>query len=226
MGARGSRVQGGTRSVPRQGDAPVHRAVERERGPRRVPRRHGRHGQAQGVAEQAERRPLGRDPLARRVGRPRRHHRAASHLHAGDGEVPRARHLQRQRHRADRPVDHRVGHRRPEGALAARHPRRDRTLVPGILRAASRLRHGEPAHHRDPLRRRLALRRQRSEDLDQLRADREVGPVLDAHRSRPRSSAAASTKASPRSSSTWSCRASTSARSARSPATRCSAKCS
>ena len=43
---------------------------------------------------------------------------------------------------------------------------------------------------------------------------------------RPRSRAASSTKASRRSSSTWSCPASTSARSARSPATRCSARCS
>ena len=93
-----------------------------------------------------------------------------------------ARHLQRQRHRADRAVDHLVGHRRPEGALAARHPRRERALVPGLLRTAGRLRPREPAHDRDPLRRRVALRRERPEDLDQLRADREVGPVPDAHR--------------------------------------------
>ena len=32
--------------------------------------------------------PLGRDPLARGVAGPRRDHRAAGHLHAGDGEVP------------------------------------------------------------------------------------------------------------------------------------------
>ena len=42
----------------------------------RVARRHGRDGQAQGVAAQAERRSLGRDPVARGVGRPRRDHRA------------------------------------------------------------------------------------------------------------------------------------------------------
>ena len=150
--------------------------------PRTVARRHGRDGEAQGVAAQAQRRPLGRDPVARGVGRARRDDRAVGHLHAGDGEVPLPRHLQRERHRADRPVDHRVGHRGPEGALAARHPRRDRALVPGVLRTAGRLRPREPAHHRDPLRRRVALRRERPEDLDLLRADREVGAVPVPHR--------------------------------------------
>src|SRR5439155_1598981 len=83
-----------------------------------------------------QRGPLGRHPVARGVGRPGRHDRPAGHLHAGDGEVPVDRHLQRQRDRADRPVDHRVGHRGAEGALAAGHPRRVGALVPGLLGAA------------------------------------------------------------------------------------------
>ena len=60
--------------------------------------------------------------------------------------VPRARHLQRQRHLADRPDDHPLGHRGAEGAVAARHPQRRRALVPGLHRAAGRLRPRQPAH--------------------------------------------------------------------------------
>ena len=133
MVARRRRLQRGARGVPRQGDAAVRRAVVRQRGRGGVTRRHGRDGQAQGLAEQAQRRPLGRDPLARGVGRARRDDRAAGDLHAGDGEVPLHRHLQRQRHRADRPVDHLLGHRGSEGALAAGDPRRVGALVPGLL---------------------------------------------------------------------------------------------
>ena len=53
-------------------------------------------------------------------------------------------------------------------------------------------------------RRRRRVRRQRHEDLDLDRPPRQVGPVPRAHRPRPPSPAAPSTRASPRSSSTWS----------------------
>ena len=137
-------------------------------------------------------------------------------------QAPHAGHLQRQRHLADRPDDHPLGHRRAEAALAARHPRRRRALVPGLQRARGRQRPRQPAHHRHPRRRRV--RRQRPEDLDLHRAPRQVGPVPRAHRPRRPSSEAPSTRASPRSSSTWRRRASSAARSATSPARRCSTR--
>ena len=80
-----------------------------------------------------------------------------------------------------------------------------RALVPGLLGTAGRLRPREPAHHRDPLRRRLALRRERAEDLDLAPRRSRSGACSSCAPIRPRSRAAASTKASPRSSSTWSC---------------------
>ena len=82
----------------------------------------------------------------------------------------------------------------------------------------------QPAHRGRPRRRRVRARR--PEDLDQHRAHRQVGPVPRAHRPDRDRARAQSTRASPRSSSTWSCPASSAARSVRSPATRCSTRCS
>ena len=74
-----------------------------------------------------------------------------------------------------------LGHRRSSSEpLAARDPLGRRALVPGLQRAAGRLRPREPPHHRDPRRRRV--RRQRPEDLDLHRAPREVGSVPLPHR--------------------------------------------
>ena len=92
-----------------------------------------------------------------------------------------------------------------------------RALVPGLQRARGRLRPRQPAHHRDPRRRRV--RRQRPEDLDLDRAPRRSGACSSCAPTPTRSSAARSTRASPRSSSTWTRRASSAARSATSPAT-------
>ena len=71
----------------------------------------------------------------------------------GDGARARAGHLQHERHLADRPDDHQVGHARAAAALAARHPQRRRALVPGLQRARGRLGPRQHAHDGDPRRR-------------------------------------------------------------------------
>ena len=126
MVARRRRLQRGARGVPRQGDAAVHRAVGRQRG-RSTPSR--------GVMGVMDKRKAWQNKL--NEGRwaailwpeewgGRAATTAQQVIYTQVMAKYRShRHLQRQRHRADRPVDHRVGHRGAEGALAARHPRRD-----------------------------------------------------------------------------------------------------
>ncbi len=67
-------------------------------------------------------------------------------------------------------------------AVAARDPLGRRALVPGLQRAAGRLRPRQPPHDGGARRRRV--RRQRPEDLDLHRAPREVGPLPAPHRPR------------------------------------------
>ena len=183
-------------SFTRRGRGVPRRAARlARRQPRQVPRELGRGrrpgrrsglrlrpdpGAAQGLAAPAERGALGGHQLAEGVERPRGHAGAERDLRRGDGAGARPGHLQHERHLADRPDDHQVGHAGAAAALAAVHPQRRRALVPGLQRARGRLRPRQHAHDGDP--RRRPLRRERPEDLDLLRAPREVGSVPPAHR--------------------------------------------
>ena len=132
---------------------------------------------------------LGRARLAGRARRLRLERRAAQHLRRG------MLHRRRAAPDALRPRDDRAGadevrQRRAEGALPAAHRVDGRLVVPGLFGARRRLR---PRLAEDPRRaRRRALRRQRPEDLDLVRAMGQLDVRAGAHLGRRRSRSAAS----------------------------------
>ena len=106
-------------------------------------------------------------PLAEGARRPRLGPTAVRGVQRGAGPGRRTADLPLRRH------DGRTGHlhlrqRRAEAALSSRHHRPPHLVVPGILRARSRIGSREPSNPCGP--RRRPLRRQRAEDLDILRA--------------------------------------------------------
>ena len=181
-------------------------------------------GAAQGLAAPAQRRSVGGDQLAEGVERSRGHAGAERDLRRRDGAGARAGHLQRERHLADRPDDHQVGHARSSSSAGCRA---SSTPTSTGARASASPR---PA----PTSRTCA--RWRSSTATRYVVNGQKTWISSAHLAsgacsccaptRPRSNAARSTRASPRSSSTWRRPASSAGRSATSPATRCSTRCS
>ena len=113
----------------------------------------------------ARARRLDRSRLARRVRRPRRDARRASDLLRGVRARRRSGARRHRRRGTARPHDRALRQRRAEAPLPARHPRRHRDLVPGLLRAQRRLRPRQRADARRARRRRVGDHRPESVDV-------------------------------------------------------------
>ncbi len=138
------------------------------------------HAAPPGLAALPARGTVGGDQLAQVLGRPRGHRHAEHHLLRGDGTGQDPGDLQRQRPVADRAHDPALGHRGAAADVAPRDPQRRCPLVPGLHRARSRFRPGQPAHPGRARRRRV--RRHGPQDLDLHRPPGQVGPLPRAHR--------------------------------------------
>ncbi len=121
--------------------------------------------------------------LAGRARRRRRLGVAAGRRARGDVGRGRATRTAVHEPQLHRPADHALRHARAAGPPPAAHGRGRRALVPGLLRARGGLR---PRVAQDPRRaRRRPLRRERSEDLEQLRRRaRRPLPAARAHQHR------------------------------------------
>ncbi len=114
---------------------------------------------------------LGRAALAGRMGRHGLGRDQAVDLHRRDPARPRAR-IAGLRHQHGRAGDLHVRLAGAEGAVPAAHPRSQRLVVPGLLRARRRLGSGGAAHQGRARRRFLGHRR--AEDLDDARPARRL----------------------------------------------------